>query len=222
MNIPQDNQAIVTITKDQLAKLPAASFSGSIKLIDRPEDVDQAIADLKASQIIGFDTETRPTFKKGHLHNVSLMQLATPTTCYLFRLNHIGLVQGLIDILQDKELLKVGLSIHDDFHSLRRIAPIEPSGFIDLQQYVKKYKIADNSLSRIYGILFGERISKGQRLTNWEAEILSPAQQTYAALDAMACIKIYNHLCSGAFYPYTSSYLVFPDQEQPSIPNPNN
>lgn len=216
MNILQDNQATVTITKEQLAKLPAASFTGSIKLIDRPEDVDQAIADLKASRIIGFDTETRPSFKKGHLHHVSLMQLATPTTCYLFRLNHIGLVQGLIDILQDHELLKVGLSIHDDFHSLRRLAPIEPAGFIDLQQYVKNYKIADNSLSRIYGILFGERISKGQRLTNWEAETLSPAQQTYAALDAIACIKIYNHLRSGAFYPYTSSYLVFPDADAPT------
>lgn len=216
MNILQDNQATVTITKEQLAKLPAASFTGSIKLIDRPEDADQAIADLKASRIIGFDTETRPSFKKGHLHHVSLMQLATPTTCYLFRLNHIGLVQGLIDILQDHELLKVGLSIHDDFHSLRRLAPIEPAGFIDLQQYVKNYKIADNSLSRIYGILFGERISKGQRLTNWEAETLSPAQQTYAALDAIACIKIYNHLRSGAFYPYTSSYLVFPDADTPT------
>ncbi len=216
MNIHQENQATVTITKDQLAQLPAASFLGSIKLIDRPEDVDQAIDDLKAARIIGFDTETRPSFKKGHLHHVSLMQLATPTTCYLFRINHIGLVQGIIDILQDPELLKVGLSIHDDFHSLRRITPIEPAGFVDLQQYVKQYKIADNSLSRIYGILFGERISKGQRLTNWEADILSPAQQAYAALDAMACIKIYTHLSSGAFYPYTSPYLVFPDPDVPT------
>lgn len=213
MNIHQENQATVTITKDQLAKLPAASFLGSIRLIDRPEDVDQAINDLKASRIIGFDTETRPSFKKGHLHHVSLMQLATPNTCYLFRINHIGLVQGIIDILQDPQLLKVGLSIHDDFHSLRRITPIEPAGFIDLQQYVKNFKIADNSLSRIYGILFGERISKGQRLTNWEADTLSPAQQAYAALDAMACIKIYTHLSSGAFYPYTSPYLVFPDPD---------
>lgn len=217
MNLHQENRAVVTISKEQLSKLPAASFTGSIRLIDSPEDVATAIADLKASKIIGFDTETRPSFKKGQLYTVSLMQLATPTTCYLFRLNRIGLVPEIIDILQDERLLKVGLSIHDDFHSLRRLSPIEPAGFVDIQQYVKEFRIADNSLSRIYGILFGERISKGQRLTNWEAETLSPAQQLYAALDAMACIRIYHHLKNGAFYPYTSPYLVFPDIDTENI-----
>ncbi len=209
------SQASVTISKEQLAKLPAASFSGSIRLIDQTEDIPDAIADLRSAPIIGFDTETRPSFKKGQLHVVSLLQLSTPTTCYLFRLNRIGLTHELVDLLQDDSLLKVGLSIHDDFHSLRRLSPIEPAGFIDLQQYVKDFKIADNSLSRIYGILFGERISKGQRLTNWEADSLTPAQQAYAALDALACIRIYRHLKSGAFYPLTSPYLTFPD---PTLP----
>lgn len=215
----QVSQPIVTISKEELSKLPAASLSGDIRLIDKIEEVDGAIADLRAADIIGFDTETRPSFKKGHLYTVSLLQLATPDTCYLFRLNHIGLSQALVDLLQDSSLLKVGLSIHDDFHSLRRLGDLEPAGFVDLQQYVKEFKIADNSLSRIYGILFNERISKGQRLTNWEAETLTPAQQTYAALDAMACIKIYRYLQSGAFYPLTSSYLTFP--EETAIPSLN-
>lgn len=205
--------ATVTISKEALSKLPAAPFTSSIHLIDKAEDVEQALTELRNAEIIGFDTETRPSFKKGQLHTVSLLQLATPDTCYLFRLNKIGLVEGLIEILQDPALLKVGLSIHDDFHSLRRLSPLEPQGFIDLQQYVKQFKIIDNSLSRIYGILFGERISKGQRLTNWEAETLTTAQQGYAALDAVACIRIYRHLKSGAFYPFTSPYLTFPEQE---------
>ncbi|MBD5264544.1 MAG: 3'-5' exonuclease domain-containing protein 2 [Bacteroides sp.] len=212
------NQATVTISKEALSKLPAAHITGSVELIDRPEDVAEAVSDLRNAEIIGFDTETRPSFKKGLLHTVSLMQLATPAKCYLFRLNKIGFVKELIDILEDPDLLKIGLSIHDDFHSLRRLAPVDPKGFIDLQQYVKQFKISDNSLSRIYGILFGERISKGQRLTNWEAETLTPAQQGYAALDAVACIRIYRHLQSGAFYPYTSPYLTFPDP-LPPIPN---
>lgn len=215
MNPHSFDKAIITISKEQLAKLPAASFSGNIRLIDQPEMISEAIADLRKAEIIGFDTETRPSFKKGHIYTVSLLQLSTMSTCYLFRLNRIGLHPELIDILQDEHLLKVGVSIHDDFHSLHRLAPIEPAGFIDLQQYVKPYRISDNSLSRIYAILFGERISKGQRLTNWEAENLTTAQQSYAALDAQACIRIYNHLKHGAFYPYTSPYLVFPDADEP-------
>lgn len=210
---PLINKANVSISKEQLAKLPAATFAGDIRLIDQPEYVEEAIQDLRSESIIGFDTETRPSFKKGHTHTVSLLQLSTLDTCYLFRLNHLGLTNELIELLQDENILKVGLSVHDDFHSLRRLASIEPAGFIDLQQFVKNFNISDNSLSRIYAILFGERISKGQRLTNWEAETLTPAQQSYAALDAQACIKIYNHLRKGAFYPYTSPYLVFPDSE---------
>lgn len=210
------DKATITISKEQLSKLPTASFSGSIRLIDQPEKISEAINDLKSAKIIGFDTETRPSFKKGHLYTVSLLQLSTLTTCYLFRLNRIGLHPELIKLLEDESYLKVGLSIHDDFHSLRRIAPLEPAGFIDLQQYVKPYLISDNSLSKIYAILFGERISKGQRLTNWEAEHLTSAQQSYAALDALACIKIYNHLNNGAFYPYTSPYLTFTDTDEPS------
>lgn len=209
------SQAYVSISKEQLAKLPAASFEGRIQLIEHEEDILAATFELRSASILGFDTETKPSFKKGQLHTVSLLQLSTPSTCYLFRLNRIGLPPLLVDILQDPAVLKVGLSVHDDFHALRRLGPLEPAGFIDLQQFVKEFRIADNSLSRIYAILFGERISKGQRLTNWEADVLSPAQQTYAALDALACIRIYRHLKSGAFYPLTSPFLTFPEPDSP-------
>lgn len=204
------NRAILTITKAQLAELPAAVFQGEIRLIDKEEELAAALEDLRESDIIGFDTETRPSFRKGHLHTVSLLQLSSRTTCYLFRLNRFGLPSELIKLLEDANKLKVGLSIHDDFHSLRKLAEFEPGGFVDLQQYVKEFRIADNSLSRIYGIIFGERISKGQRLTNWEAETLTPAQQGYAALDAVACVRIYDYLSSGAFDPESSPYLTIP------------
>lgn len=197
----------VTISKADLAVLPVASFHGDIVIVDSHDKVDKAISDLRASDIIGFDTETRPSFKKGQSYTVSLLQLSTRDTCYLFRLNHIGLPQSLIHILEDPDLLKIGLSLHDDLHNLNKLSTLNPQGFIDLQQFVKDYLIADNSLARIYGILFSKRISKGQRLTNWEAKSLTQCQQAYASLDAQACIEIYEYLKEGKFDPWKSPYL---------------
>lgn len=200
------SQYIVSISKADLALLPAAEYHGRIHVVDSVEKIAPAVERLRNSDIIGFDTETRPSFKKGQCFQVSLLQLSTREECFLFRLNMIGLPQQVKDILEDEHMLKIGVSLHDDFHNLHRIYTLEPKGFIDLQPYVKQFRIADNSLSRIYGILFGQRISKGQRLTNWEAKALTPSQQTYAAFDALSCIQIYEHLASGAFRPEESRY----------------
>lgn len=210
MSPEEFQRAIVTIDKEQLVNLPQAEYKGRIVLVDNMLKLEDAIQDLKKKKIIGFDTETRPSFKKGVQYEVALIQLSSPEICYLFRTNVIGFPQEIIDIIQDPEITKVGLSIHDDFHSLRKVTEIDPQGFIDLQQYVKEFKIADNSLSRVYGILFGERISKGQRLTNWESVELTPAQQSYAALDAYACLRIYEYLKEGKFNPIESEYLTLP------------
>lgn len=208
------DRAIVTISKEQLAKLPIAVYEGKICLVDTPDKMEEAVKHLKEAKIIGFDTETRPSFKRGHTFKMALIQLCTQDCCYLFRTNEIGYPKELIDILEDPNILKVGLSIHDDFHNLRRVTNIEPKGFIDLQTFVKDYKIADNSLSRLYGILFGYRISKGQRLTNWENAELTPLQKNYAALDAFACISIYNYLTQGKFNPKESKYLTLPTEPE--------
>ena len=215
---PSLENAIVTISKDKLATLPAAEYSAGIVVIDTLEKIPEAISSLRKFSILGFDTETRPSFKKGVIYNVSLIQIASPEGCFLFRTNKIGFPAELMEILADPSILKVGVSIHDDFHNLRKIAEIDPASFIDLQHYVKQFKIADNSLSRIYAILFGQRISKGQRLTNWEAPELSESQQKYAALDAGACLSIYSYLSNGKFDPSKSAYLTFPapDEDQTS------
>lgn len=204
------NQCInncVSITKEELANLPLVQYSGGATVIDSEVGLKEAVKHLSKARIIGFDTETRPSFKKGVSHEVSLLQLASPEMCFLFRINTIGMHPLLTQLLEDPKLLKVGVSLHDDFHSLERICNIVPKGFVDLQQYVKNYNIADNSLAKIYAILFGQRISKGQRLTNWEAETLTPAQVNYAAFDAISCIKIYDYISSGLFDPLHSPYL---------------
>lgn len=216
MSPAEYKRSIVTINKEVLAELTAAEFKGEICVVETIEELANAIKELRKEKILGFDTETRPTFRKGQQYNVALVQLSTSKKSYLIRTNRIGYPQELIDLLEDSGILKVGLSIHDDFLNLRRVTELSPSGFIDLQQYVKDYKIADNSLSRVYAILFGERISKGQRLSNWEANELSEAQQKYAAMDAFACIRIYQYLQEGKFDPAKSQYLTLPPEPEES------
>ena len=218
MSSKKQKKHIVSISKADLAALPAAQYEGKIHLVDSEERISEAVDLLSRASIIGFDTETRPSFKKGQTYQVALMQLSTHTDCFLIRLNKIGLPEGIKKILEDDSKLKIGVSLHDDFHNLRRIFTFEPQGFIDLQPFVKDYMIADNSLSRIYAILFGQRISKSQRLTNWEASSLTPSQQSYAALDALSCIRIYDYLVAGNFNPEQSQY--YQEVEEPQHPTP--
>lgn len=211
MSLPSQDYYL-SIPKTTLPELPIAHFPGVIHVIDSEEMISKAIDRLEKESIIGFDTETRPTFKKGQSNQMALMQLSTHSDCYLFRLNIIGIPKRLISLLENNNILKVGASIHDDFHGLEKIAQCKPSNFTDIQRYVKNFRIADNSLSRIFAILFNQRISKNQQKTNWEAETLTEGQQKYAALDAFACIKIYEYLASGKFNPADSIYKHFPEE----------
>lgn len=201
----------ISIPKDKLATLPVENYDGKIVVVSSEKSARSALEQLRKAEIIGFDTETKPNFKKGKVNNVSLIQLATEKKCFLFRISKSGLLKEIIDFLEDEKIKKVGLSIHDDFLGLSRIKELNPGGFIDLQPYVKQFNIIDNSLSRIYGILFGKRIAKGQQLTNWEASKLTSSQKKYAALDAYACIRIYKHLQAKGFDPLKSEYIKEPD-----------
>lgn len=182
------------IDKETLAALPAEKYTGRIELVQTPAAALKAVRFLMDQPIVGFDTETRPSFRKGDLHKVALLQLSTPTICFLLRLNRIGITSEIKELLESPKVIKVGLSTKDDFHQLNQLQPIEPNGFIELQSIVENYGIGEASLTKIYALLFGKKISKKQRLTNWEAVELTAGQQHYAALDAYACLKIYNHL----------------------------
>ena len=182
------------ITKEEIAKLTVEEFKGRIITILSKEEADKAVEYLLRFPIVGFDTETRPSFKKGQRYKISLMQISTDDTCFLFRLNHIGIPESLEKFLKSSSTLKIGLSLRDDFGAIRKRSDIEPANFLDLQNYVGQFGIEDASLQKIYAILFQKKISKGQRLTNWEADVLTDSQKKYAALDAWACLRIYNLL----------------------------
>lgn len=201
------------ISKEAIAELPQAMFGGRIIVINSPLDCRKAIRYLLTQPIVGFDTETRPSFHKGTPHKVALLQLSTADECFLIRLNHTGLTPEIKEFMESDKVLKVGLSIKDDLHSLSALGTFKPDNVLELQTYVKAYDIADNSLQKVYAIIFNERISKGQRLTNWEAENLTEAQQGYAALDAYACHRIYTHLRSGGFDPDKSPYRIEEPQQ---------
>lgn len=175
--------------------MPKVLFPGRIFVVYTESDAEKAVAYLKDQRIVGVDTETRPSFKRRTTHKVALLQISTQDTCFLFRLNRIGMPDSLQEFLMS-DTLKIGLSLKDDFNSLRKRQDMHPDrgNWIELQEYVGKFGIEDRSLQKIYANLFGEKISKNQRLSNWEADVLSEGQKLYAATDAWACVEIYNCL----------------------------
>ncbi|MBR6318896.1 MAG: 3'-5' exonuclease domain-containing protein 2 [Prevotella sp.] len=180
--------------KSLIPALPVDQFEGRIIVILTPGETEKAVRYLLTQPILGFDTETKPSFKRGHPHKVALLQVSTPDTCFLFRLHYTGLTAALVRLLEDTSLTKVGLSWHDDVNSLQHLGQVNPQGFTDIQDLVSKLGIEDIGLQKLYANLFGKKISKRQQLSNWEADILTDKQKLYAATDAWACINIYNEL----------------------------
>ena len=183
-----------SIDKEELAELPLIQFEGKISLVESNEDYISSIEYLSKQTMLGFDTETKPAFKKGVVYEVALLQLATSDRAFLFRLNKIGLPNSLKNILENPEIQKIGVAIRDDIKGLQKLNHFKPGGFIELQDHVKDYGIQNFSLKKLSAIVLGFRISKSQRVTNWEAPDLSEAQQIYAATDAWVSHRIYESL----------------------------
>jgi len=183
-----------SIDKEELAELPLIQFEGKITLVESNEDYLISIEYLTQQKMLGFDTETKPAFKKGVVYEVALLQLATKDRAFLFRLNKIGLPNDLKSILENPEIEKIGVAIRDDIKGLQKLNNFKPGGFVELQEHVKSYGIQDFSLKKLSAIVLGFRISKAQRVTNWEALELSEAQQVYAATDAWISHRIYESL----------------------------
>ena len=186
------------ITVEELAEHELSWFKGEIVLVDNLKTFYKVFPRLLKLDLLGFDTETRPTFKKGKKNSVSLIQLSTEDLACLFRINKIGIPNELVDLLSDHAIIKAGVAVHDDIRFLKVVRKFAPEGFVDLQTLVKDFGIQSSGLKKLAAIVLGFRISKRQQVTDWEAEHLSEAQQIYAATDAWVCHQIYKKLVNGS------------------------
>jgi ribonuclease D len=191
------NKYLENLSAEELANYDLSWFKGEIVVVDNLEIYRKVMPRLKEKKILGFDTETRPSFRKGRKNKVSLIQLANSDLACLFRINRIGIPEEIVDILADPEVIKAGVAVHDDIRFLKHVRKFNPEGFIDLQKIVKDYGINSSGLRKLAAIVLGFRISKRQQVTDWEAEKLSEAQQIYAATDAWVCYEIYTKLRDG-------------------------
>jgi ribonuclease D len=185
----------LSITKDEINLLPNYRFDGDIELIETKEGATVAALALQDEKILGFDTETRAAFKKGESYDVSLLQLATSTKAYLFRLNKFSMPKELIGLLADKTIIKTGVAVRDDIKALKKLSPFSDESFIDLAEVAKEKKIKNFGLRALTAIFLGQRLSKKAKISNWERETLTPIQIAYAASDAVVGYEIYQRLC---------------------------
>lgn len=182
------------LDKEQIANMPRVLFSGRIEVIVSESGAERAVQFLMKQPLLGFDTETRPSFQKGKIYKVALLQVCNGEVCFLFRLNRIDLPECLIRLLSDRRIKKIGLSWHDDLHALTGRKQFKAGTFIELQDIAAKMGIEDQSLQKLYANLFGQRIMKREQLSNWENDVLTEKQKSYAATDAWACIMLYQEL----------------------------
>ncbi len=186
-----------SIENDEILKLPKVAYTGEIKVITSEQELNIWLPKLLKSGIIGFDTETKPSFKKGQSNNVALLQLATPELALIIRIAPTGIPKLLVQVFQDPRVLKVGAAIHDDIKALQKIKPFTPQGFIDLQNFASEKGIENKSVRKLAAIVLNVRVSKSQQLSNWESENLTDAQLQYAAIDAWICGEIYIKMITG-------------------------
>ncbi len=179
------------ITKEEINYLPLLDYQGDIVLIEKDHQVLEAVKILNKYSLLGFDTETRPSFQKGEVYHVAMLQLATPDAVFLFRLNLVKFTRELADILSNENILKVGVAIRDDVKGLQKLLPFEPKGFADLSVLATEKGVTTIGLRALAGLFMGERLSKAAKITNWEKPDLSDAQIKYAATDAYAGLMIY-------------------------------
>lgn len=192
-----NNRYPESITAEELEKYELSWFKGEIAVVEDMKSFNFVFPRLLGSEVLGFDTETRPSFRRGRKNKVSLIQLANDELACLIRINKIGIPPELIKLLASQNVIKAGVAVHDDIRFLKRVKGFNPSGFVDLQKFVRNYGIEVSGLKKLSAIVLGFKISKRQQVTDWEAEQLTDAQKVYAATDAWVCHQIYKKLVNG-------------------------
>ncbi|MBL6447217.1 3'-5' exonuclease domain-containing protein 2 [Fulvivirga sp. 29W222] len=183
-----------TISSEEINELELQRYEGKVHIITQPDQAAKVMQKIANEKVVGFDTETKPAFKKGEYNHVSLIQIATSTEVFLIRVNLTGLTNEIIAFLSNKKLVKIGVALRDDIKDLRKLRDFTPAGFTELNKIVKSIGIESNGLRKLAAIILGFRISKSAQISNWESEKLSDKQVNYAATDAWVCIEMYREL----------------------------
>jgi ribonuclease D len=182
------------IEKEEINQLEVRQFEGEVRVVSDLTSCKDAIHEIRNYDVLGFDTETKPVYKKGVNNRIALIQVSNSNVAWLFRVNRIGIPDELRSFLEDESQLKIGAGLLDDMRKLRQIIRFTPGGFLDLQKYVEAFNIESKSLKKMVAIVLGYKISKSQQLSNWESDTLTDQQISYAATDAWVCLEIYNAL----------------------------
>jgi len=190
----RENSFPKSITKDQLQELPIKQFEGKKIIISSEEKVRKAIEEISYQKVVGFDTEAKPTFKKGDYNHISLVQIAIPDKVYLFRIKYTGLLKYMTRLFSSPKILKIGIGVKDDIRGLQKLKPFEAAGFVDLNEIALQLGFENTGAKNLSGIFLGYRISKRQQLSNWEEFKLTEPQLNYAATDAFICLEIYQKM----------------------------
>ncbi len=193
-NIQPRNLLWQRMSKAEINDCPLMKYEGAIHLVRSEDQISSAVNALKKEKLLGFDTETRPTFRKGEHYLPALIQLAGEKAVYLFQLKCLGLPGPLVSILEDQNIIKAGVSIDYDIAELKHLADFEPGGFIDLGDVAKDLGVKNHGLRGLSAVVLGFRISKGASTSNWENRNLTHSQIKYAATDAWVGRELYQKL----------------------------
>ncbi len=197
-NMERISEARISITPDEINSLPLRTFNGKTHVISQPDQLVKVVKEVESHEIIGFDTETRPSFKKGQVHQVSLLQLAIPRKVFLIRLNHTGITEELAGLFSNGGVIKAGVGIRDDLKALQKLRAFEPAGYCDLARLAKEAGLQVESVKKLTALLLGFRISKSAQTSNWEVATFTQKQIEYAATDAWVCLELFHRLKSKA------------------------
>jgi ribonuclease D len=184
---------VQTISREELALLPVRRYEGRIVVVADAHDLERAMHDIGHEHVVGFDTETPPTFRKGQSHKPTLVQMATAHAAYLFQLRRMDFAPALTEVLENAQIIKAGVALADDLRKLKELFPFQERGILDLGKVAQHHGLKQSGVRNLAGMLLGFRITKGPRTSNWSRPTLSPNQIHYAATDAWVCRELYLH-----------------------------
>lgn len=179
------------ISREAVNQLPIQRYTGEVRLLASSDDLARFLADLAGETVVGFDTETRPSFHKGESYPPALAQVATSRCVYLLPLLHLDCAEALCAVLHDAGIVKAGVALAGDLAALRERHPCEARGIVDLGRVAKQQGHAQSGLRNLAASFLGWRIAKAARTSNWAAAQLNPVQVTYAATDAWISRELY-------------------------------